>query len=282
MARKQTNLWRFLKHSLLLAGSVCVAIALASAVKGRAELRRHVVVFRLKPDVGAPDAPMLARAGDIMRERAAMLARKSRLSDITVRPEPPDGVRVSFRMSGDPSTTLAWISLRGQADFCLLHPEDGLLGTTEEGEEPDDVAPPEGYVVRTYYERLYRLSKPGELLTRAHRYLVRASPMLRVEQFAALHFDTSGLHKKTVITFDLPEDQAEQFRNATALNGGRQMILLIDGNAFFPPREIGAAIGGGRVQIQGFFYHPPLRILVKMLQAGSLPARVEGERREQT
>ena len=61
----------------------------------------------------------------------------------------------------------------------------------------------------------------------------------------------------------------------TALNVGRGMAMLIDGEMFLPPKEIEAPITGGAVQISGYFQLPPLRKLVKVLNTGPLPGPLE-------
>jgi preprotein translocase subunit SecD len=284
MAHTQSNLWRFLKRSVLVAAAACAAIALAGALRARAETRRHTVILRLKPDDGQLSRAMQERAAAVLRKRAAALARRFGLMQARVQPEGADALRLTFLARHDPAEALAWLSLRGQGDFCLLHPEQGVMDVLEQGDPEPPAAgdvPPEGYVVRTYYEQLYRLDRPGETTTRRHRYMVRAQPLVRVPEFARVRLDTEGLHKKTVVTFELPKEQAAELRQATTLNGGREMILLIDGNAFFPPRQIGSAIAGGRVQIQGYLYNPPLRALAAVLSAGSLPAPLEIESDEQ-
>jgi preprotein translocase subunit SecD len=53
------------------------------------------------------------------------------------------------------------------------------------------------------------------------------------------------------------------------------MAMLIDGEMFFPPKEIDSAVTAGAVQVQGFFHIPPLRRLAATLNCGSLPAPLE-------
>ena len=78
-----------------------------------------------------------------------------------------------------------------------------------------------------------------------------------------------------MLTFQFQEADAERFHELTALNVARRMAMLIDGRLFFPPKQIQSAIEGGTVQIQGFFYNPPLRKLIKILQIGALPGELE-------
>ncbi|MDP6438949.1 MAG: hypothetical protein QGH74_04870 [Candidatus Brocadiia bacterium] len=280
MAGKQSNLTRLLKNAAIASAAACLAVLLVGTVWTRLNTHQHVVVFRLAPDAGQLDAAALRDAASVVRKRAAAVARKFALADVEVETEGPDRLRMSFQTHSSPRDVeemLAWVGMHGRADFCLLHPRDGSLGILEPGVEVRDrmTDVPEGYVLRTYREKLYRLSRPGETVTRRHLYLVRARPVLTVNGFARVHFATAGWQKKSLVTFEFGGGQAEEFRQATALNVGRQMILLIDGYAFFPPREIQSAIGGGRVQIEGYFYNPPLRILVKMLQSGAMPGRLE-------
>jgi preprotein translocase subunit SecD len=104
---------------------------------------------------------------------------------------------------------------------------------------------------------------------------VRKEPLLRVRGVEEARFSTAGLEKATVLTFQLPKEQAKEFRDITALNVGREMAMLVDGDLFFPPRQIASGMEGGRVQVQGYFYNPPLRKLIAVLSAGPLPGRLE-------
>jgi len=278
MARTSSNLTRFLKRSVAAIALFSLALILVSAILAHMKERRHTVTFALVPDSGEVGAGDLRRTEDVLRARLLALKKAYRLKDVQLEPEGAERLRVSFTTGAEVGEMLAWLALRGRADFCLLHPQDGELGVLEPAEEAEPIEDvPEGYVVRTYYERLYKISRPGEIVTRRHRYLVRAVPLMRVDEFAGVEFDTTGLHKMTLVTFDLPRERAEELRQVTALNAGREMMLLVDGNAFFPPRTIQSAVAGGRVQIQGYFYNPPLRTLVKMLKAGTLPCRLEQE-----
>lgn len=271
MTGKRSNLTRYLVRSLLAAAAACAVILLVSAIWARAHTRRYVVMLRFTPDDGQEARGALEDAARIVEARLQMLARSYALKDCEVQTAPQQRIRVTFRSRFDPSEAVDWITMTGLADFCLLHPDMPIVGTME----PEDV--PEGYEVKVYKELRYSLSRPGAMTEYEHRYLVCKEAMMRVKRFAGVHFATAGLKKETVLTFELEEAQGEQFKDLTALNVGRMMALLIDGGLFFPPKQIPSAIEGGAVQMRGYFYNVPLRKLVRMLSAGTVPGRLEVE-----
>jgi preprotein translocase subunit SecD len=119
------------------------------------------------------------------------------------------------------------------------------------------------------------LSQPGNIKVREERFLVREAAEMRVSRFASVELLTAGMYKRTVLSFHFTEAEAAEFRDLTALNVGRRMAMLIDGEIHFPPKQIQSAVEGGVVQVHGYLYNPPLRKLVKTLDAGPLPCRLE-------
>jgi len=269
MAGRQSNLSRYLLRAMLAAGSVCLAILLAAAIRARASTRSYVVPYRLIADQGEATPQIIEESARIVRARIGMLARSHALKAWEVETEPDDQIRITFRTQLDPSEALDWATMTGKAEFCLVHPDTSIL----DAEEREDL--PEEYHVKVYNELRYSLSRPGEMTRYRQEYLICKEPVMRVTQFAAVDFATAGLKKETVLTFRFNEEQGHRFEDLTAVNVGRQMAMLIDGEMFFPPSEIGSAVAGGAVQVRGYFYNPPLRKLVKMLDAGTLPGRLE-------
>ena len=269
MAGRQSNLSRYLMRAMLAAGSVCLAILLAAAIRARANTRSYVVTYRLIADQAQVTPQALEESARIVRARIGMLARSYALKAWTVETEPEDRLRITFRTQLDPAEALDWATMTGKAEFCLVHPDAGIL----EAEAPEDL--PAEYQVKVYNELRYSLSRPGEMRRYTQKYLICKEPLMRVNRFAAVDFATVGLKKETVLTFKFDEEQGNQFEDLTAVNVGRQMAMLIDDELFFPPSQIASAVVGGAVQVRGYFYNPPLRKLVKMLNAGTLSGRLE-------
>ena len=262
MAVKQSNLSRYLIRALLAAGSACLAILLAAAIRARADTRTYVVTYRLVPEQVLVTPQMLEESARIVEARMGMLARDYALGACKVETEPDDRIHMTFRTRFDPAEALDWVTMTGEAEFCLLHPDASILEAAE-------------YHVKVYTELRYALSQPGEMRQYKYEYLICREPLMRVKRFAAVDLSTVGLKKETVLTFEFDEQQGSQFKDLTATNVRRQMAMLIDGKLFFPPSQIGSAVAGGAVQIRGYFYNPPLRKLVKVLNAGALPGRLE-------
>ncbi len=269
MPRERSNTSRVLLRALLGAGLPCLVILAATALYTRAQALTHVVTYRLVPEQGAATEGQMAHATRVVGARLKSLAKAYALADYAVEALGGERLRVRFRTHRDTDEALAWVTMTGHAQFCVLHPNARLLDSLAPGETP------EGYHVKVYRKQRYRLSRGGDLVTYEYPYLVRKEPLMRVRRFARAHFATVGLAKETVLTFEFEGEQAEDFKNLTALNVGRDMVMLIDGELFFPPRKIASAVVGGRVQIRGYFYNPPLRKLVRILAAGTLPGRLE-------
>ena len=269
MPRKQSNITRLLKRTAIVGGLSCLAILAAAALWRHAHTATHVVTYRLLPDQGPVTEQQLAETSAIVQARLKQLARAHRLAGCRVEALPQDRLRVSLRTHTDPAEALAWASMQGRAELALLHPDPDVLKTLA----PDEA--PEGYRLATYREKKYSLGRPGNLVTYEHTYLVRDEPLLRVARFESVRLDLVGLAKQTVLTFTFDQQQRKDFEALTALNVGRRMAMFIDGELFFPPKKIPSAVPGGVVQVQGYFYNPPLRSLVGALTAGTLPGRLE-------
>ena len=269
MAGRQSNLSRYLIRAMLAAGCACLAILLAAAIRARANTRTYVTTYRLVADQRQVIPQMLGESARIVEARVRILARNYALRAWKVETEPEDRIGITFRTQLHPAEALDWTTMTGRAALCLVHPDASIL----EAEDPEDL--PAEYHVKVYNELRYSLSRPGEMRRYKQEYLICKEPLMRVKRFAAVDFATVGLKKETVLTFKFDEEQGNQFEDLTATNVGRQMAMLIDGELFFPPSQIGSAVAGGTVQVRGYFYNPPLRKLVKMLNAGTLSGRLE-------
>ncbi len=269
MGRKGTILGRYLKNAALIAGASCLAIVLVTALVARGRVRTHTVTYRLVPEQGAAGIRALDRAASVVRQRMDVLGKDGGLKDWSVAAVPEDRLVLRFQARSDPAPVLFWLTMAGRVEFHLVHPDEEILKTTPREKLP------EGYQIKPYRQYLYRLSRPGELETREHEYLVCVEPEMRVSRFAKVSLDTAGLHKRTVLSFEFMQDEAERFREMTAQNQGRQMAMVIDGRLFFPPRQIRSAVEWGEVQVEGYFYNPPLRKLVEILNTPPLPGRLE-------
>ncbi len=269
MAGKGSVAGRYLKNAVLAVIASCLAIVVASALLTQREVHTHTLAYRLVPDQGQAEADALRTAVALISRRAATLGKSLGVRDCTVSAEPQGRLKLSFRAHPDAAEALLWLTMPGRVELHLVHPDQDILSATPPGELPA------GYEVRCYQEQLYQLSRPGALATREHRYLVCTEPAMRVSRFKQVRLDTAGLYKTTVLTFAFEEGERERFRDLTALNVGRHMVMLVDGTLFFPSSQIQSAIEGGVVQVQGYFYNPPLRKLVGVLNASPLPGRLE-------
>jgi len=268
MSGKASVTGRYLMNATLAIGVSCMAIVLVAALAARRSFHTHTITYRLAAEQEPVDPHALETAEALLRQRLEAVGRSCGLSNWTVSTAGQDEVRLVLRARRDPAEAVFWVTMPGRAEFRLVHPDADILGAVG----PEEL--PEGYEIKCYREHLYRLSRPGTLATREHRHLLRTEPALRVSRFANVSFDVAGLHKKTIVTFQLRETEREQFRDLTARNVGRTLALLIDGELFLPPRQIESAVAGGVVQVHGYFYNPPLRKLVKVLNASPLPGRL--------
>jgi preprotein translocase subunit SecD len=129
--------------------------------------------------------------------------------------------------------------------------------------------------VALYREKRYVLSRLSELKTVEHAFAVQTEPLLTVRRLADAQIRTEGKKKVVILTFTFEPEDAQRFAEATALHAGRRMAMLVDGEMFFPPKEIEGAVTSGVVQVQGYFHPPVLRRLVAVLNTGPLPADLE-------
>lgn len=272
MPPKGSALSTYLVKALVSLGLLGGLFLLATVIWASAAARNHRYLFRLKvsdgPAVRGADAE-LRRAADVLSARIEALRRTFKLSRWSVRAVGPDSIELQIRTRSDPARAIAWLTMVGSVEFRLLHPRDDILDQVEAGE------PPPQYEVKLYRQKQYILSKPGELETIERRFALEREPVLAISQFEKATIEKIGLHKMTVLTFHFSPEDARAFGPVTALNAGRRMAMLIDAEMYFPPKTIESAIGSGIVQVRGFFYMPPLRKLVKVLNCGSLPGPLE-------
>ncbi len=266
MAASGSALSAFLKR-VLTAGLIALCLFLVASalwrLGSRRTYRRSYVLGPAEAGAVAPDE--LARTVEVLRARIDALRGTFNIARAELRPLPPDRLAVELRLAAEPVRAFSWLTMQGRAEFRLLHPDDGL----PDGEGPDALPP--GYAVKVYRERRYVLTRLNELKTVEHAYAVQREPVLAVPQFERVELETAGRQKRVILTFELPPPQAARLEELTALHAGRRMAMLIDGEMFFPPKRIGSAVSGGRIRAEGFFHTPPLRILVRILNCGSLP-----------
>ncbi len=259
--------FRYLFTAALCIGVAGAVFALASLLWKTRTTRLHRTRFRLEaPRTDGP--PPVRQAGRLISRRAEALTDTLRVRGVTVTALPPDIVELEVRTSHDPTAALAWLTMPARVEFRLLHPREGVL---EEGAEPD--LPPD-YQIKLYRARQYRLSPPRRLQTVEQRYAVQRRPALRIDAFRKVELEAVGLHKSCVLTFHFSEKDAREFARLTALHAGRRMAMLVDGEMFFPPKEIEGAVTDGIVQVEGLFHLPPLRKLTRILNLGPLPGRL--------
>ncbi|NLW50609.1 MAG: hypothetical protein GXY85_07155 [Candidatus Brocadiaceae bacterium] len=257
---------RFLLRSFAVTiGGVC-AIAVAAAVWTWATTVTHVVVYRLETPEAAPSPDALNRTVEIVSNRLKALRTDLELGRCAVRALPPDRLEFSVRCRQSPDYALAWLAMQGRAEFRLRHPDAQVV------DGPERL--PDGYEVKVYTERRHILTRLNELKAVPHHYAVLREPVMAVDGFRHVGFDTVGAQRAVLLTFEFHQEDERRFAAVTALHAGRQMAMLIDGEMFFPPAPIREAIAGGRVQIQGFFLKRPMRRLARLLECGSLPGRL--------
>ncbi len=256
---------------IVIAGALAVGVVTFAAFSLWSSLatRKHIFRYRLVTSGHPPGPEQLQRAADMLTARIERLGDSLGLRDGAARPVPPDLVELQISTRADPAEALAWLTMPGRSAFHLLHPGRQAPPPGQEAE------PPEGYRLVLYRAKQYRLNPPRRLETVEHRYLVREEPILRVARFRRATVHTEGLHRRTVLTLHFREEDARQFAAQTALHVGRRMALLVDGAMFVPPKEIEESIGAGAVQVQGYFHTHTLRNLAAVLDAGSLPGRLE-------
>jgi preprotein translocase subunit SecD len=226
-------------------------------------------VYRVVPPDGAADGDLPGEVAAVLSARLSALRSALKLGRSSVRPLPPDRVELRLRHRDDFTQALSWLTMPGRVEFHLLHPDPHILEST-----PPDELPP-GYELKVYRERRYILNRLGDLKIVEHQYAVEEEPILKIGRLAGADLETVGRKKAIVLTFTFGPEDAAAFGAVTALNAGRQMAMLVDGEMFFPPKEIESAVTDGRVQVQGYFLARPLRNLISVLQSGPLPARLE-------
>jgi preprotein translocase subunit SecD len=265
MAPEESGLGNYLRKALFVGGTALCLFALLAGIRVWAGRKTYRVVYHL----GVPGSKVteadLHRTVAVLAARLKALRGEFKVSRCNVQALPPDRIEVQLRCGGEPADPLAWLAMPGRAELHLLHPRDDILDRPGSGKLPPD------YEVKTYREKRYVLGRGGELKTVESRYAVQREPALTVGGFSAVTIETVGMQKRVILTFTFAERDAHAFASLTALHAGRKLAMLIDGEMLFPPKQIESSVTAGRVQVQGFFYIPPLRRLAEMLNAGSLP-----------
>ena len=261
MAAMRTAMAGYLRKVAL--GGLVLIVCVAVSGLLWAWLRTQTAVFAYRVPPGK-----LQSTVEVLERRIELLRPGLRLGRSRAGAVPPDRLEITLRYRDDPRPALAWLTMPGRVEFRLLHPDEDVLS------EPG-AAPPDGYETAVYREKRYILNRLGELKTVEHTFAVRDEPALAVERLAGAELMTVGKKKAVVLTFTFEPEDASRFARLTALHAGRRMAMLVDGEMYFPPKEIEAAVTSGQVQVQGYFYAPPLRRLVALLNAGPLPADLE-------
>ena len=260
---KTSALGRFLRNALIAGALGVCLVGLAGAAWAWATTRTHVATFRLDVPAERLARGALEQATGVVAARLEALRSALELGRSSVRAVPPDRIELTLRSRTGPRDALAWLTMQGRAEFRLLHPEADLAPGADE-------LPPD-CEVKTWRQRRYVLARLGELKVVEHDYVVERKPVLVVQGFRNVRFETVGNKKAVILTFEFNEADAKAFATLTALHAGRTMAMLVDGEMFFPPKRIESAVTGGRVQVQGYFYIKPLRRLATVLACGSLP-----------
>lgn len=269
MSPQKSALSRYLKKALLVLAVVLCLVALLSALWTWGATRTHRFVYRLHPPMGQVSEARLQRTVDVLDARLRALGPELKLGRCSVGVLPPDRIELRVNCNSEPLVPVAWLTLQGRAEFRLLHPQDDIL------EQVGAEGLPPQYEVKVYRTKRYILTRLNELKTVEQSFAVDRKAALEIEEFEEVTFETVGVQKMVVLSFHFRQEDADAFGRLTALHAGRKMAMLIDGEMFFPPKEIESAITGGTVQAQGFFHIPPLRRLAKMLNCGSLPGALE-------
>lgn len=269
MPASKSGLSAYLRKVLLLMGLALCSFVLLLGALTWLQTHTHRFLFRLAPAEGGVGEGDLLHATEVLSARLQALRGHLGLGRGAVQALPPDGIELQVNCRSESLPSLAWLTMQGLVEFRLLHPDEDIL----EARGPEGL--PSSYEVKVYRRRRYMLTRLNELQTVEERYVVEREPILRVAECEEVTMDTVGSQKRVVITFRFGKDDAEAFGRLTALHAGRRMAMLIDGEMFFPPREIEAAVTLGAVQAQGFFHIPPLRRLAAALDCGSLPAPLQ-------
>ncbi len=278
MTQRSSSLSAYLFRAVGILSLGGLAFILAAALLTASKSRTHAFLLRLQPGAEPIPPAALEHTADVLSRRLAALG--GRLDLIAPRAEarPPDTVSIRFTQRWTPDTqqaeralasALAWLTMPARIEFRLVHPDQGLAS------DDGDQKPPDGYERKVYRARQYMLHRPGDVKTVEQPCLLRTEPLLALDGFRKVSIETTGLKKMAALTFELHQQDAQAFAAATALHVGRQMAMLIDGEMFLPPREIESAITGGSVQVQGYFFLPPLRNLVAVLNTGPLPCPLQ-------
>jgi preprotein translocase subunit SecD len=261
MAAMRTAMAAYLRKVALSGLVLIVCAAVSGLLWAWLRTQTGVYLYRVPP-------AELDEEVEVLNRRLELLRSGLRLGRSRVAAAPPDRVQISLRYRDDPRAALAWLTMPGRVEFRLLHPDEDVLA--DPGAEP-----PDGYETAIYREKRYILERLGELETHERRFAVGSEPVLAIERLADAELVTVGKKKAVVLTFTFEPEDASRFAEVTALHAGRRMAMLVDGELYFPPREIEAAVTSGQVQVQGYFYTPPLRRLVAVLRTGPLPAALE-------
>ncbi len=264
MPPKRAGLSAYLQRVGLM-GAVGLAIAMVlMAIFSWARTETHVLAYRVTQGQAAATCVVLSARLKVLGAEFGTRG--------SVRPTGPDMVEVTLIYNADPTAPLAWLTMPGKVEFRLVHPS------------ADPAQPPEGqgaeeqaadYEVKVFRERRYVLTRLDELKTVENPFALERTPVLTIDGFREVEFTTVSSQKTVVLTFHFREEDVAAFASVTALHAGRSMAMLIDGELFFPPKEIEAAITRGVVQAGGTFYVPPLRRLARILNCGILPSPLE-------
>jgi len=276
MSHSGSVLGSYLRRALLALGALLCAFAIVAALWTRHTTRAYRFVYRLAPSGHPLPTDALKQTVRVLRARMDALRKEMHLSRYSAVPLGDDRVDLRFCTNLDPIRPLAWLTMKGEAQFRLLHPDpDAIEILGEDGLPPD-------YEVKVYRERRYDLTRLDELKVERQPFAVQRTPVMKVDSFRGVKLETVGARKLVVLTFAFKPEDAATLARMTALHAGRKMAMLIDGEMFFPPAQIDSAVTAGSIQVAGYFHIRPLRLLVKVLNCGGLPCALSrvGDRGE--
>lgn len=272
MSTDVSPLWQYLKKAGFWGGLFACVFLLVTALVMLLQTHTHVVRYRLRPSHAQPTEANLERTVRVLKERAHVLRRDLRVGGCRVRAIPPDSIELELRTARNQEEltfALAWLTMPAHVEFRLLKRSNPLRDEEADTEAPADCE------IKPYRRRVYDLNRPGDSRIETQHYLVRRQPAFPIESFQKVRMANVGLHKLNVFTFAFRPEDVEPFAELTALNVGRSMVMLVDGEIFLPPRRIEKCIKGGVVQVSDYLFMPPLRKLMKVLNTGPLPAPLE-------
>ncbi len=268
MAAQKSKLTRYLMTVVLCFALVGALVAVAARLTASARVATYSYDYRIEPPEGVDPEAALRRSADTVRARLEAMGDLLKLHDGAVRTRAPDVLELTLQSAVDPreNAAPAWLTTPGRIAFHLVHPRRTPDSADEE--------PPAGYRTALYRTEQYSLVRAPDVRTVETAYFIADEPELVLDGVREASMHTIGLERTTVLILRFHESDAPAFAALTALHAGRHMAMLVDGEMFFPPKEIEGALTADAVQVQGPYAFAPLERLAALLNAGTLPARL--------